>query len=188
MLCTQKFSMGNFFGATTHGILTHSGFRKYSRFGWPSLRFEVIAAQSEVIGKICRVTKNKRCCKSKTLRCCCCWWNRFSRGFAVVVDMEVPLMNPHIKNLEVRLRTTKKKDSSTSTPARIILGRRTLSFGSWLRLSWPKGVDKMLTHIWNLCNETAVIFSCNVPFYGRQCSVMFDLSAWEEPLRLIWQS
>ena len=39
----------NFFGAATHGILTHSGFRKYSQFGWPSLRFEVIAAKSEVI-------------------------------------------------------------------------------------------------------------------------------------------
>ena len=37
---------GKFFGAGTH-----SGFRKYSRFGWPSLCFEVIAAQSEVVGK-----------------------------------------------------------------------------------------------------------------------------------------
>ena len=55
----------NFFGATTHGILTHSAFRKCSRFGWPSLRFEVTAAQSEVVGqkpevlqKIRGVTKN----------------------------------------------------------------------------------------------------------------------------------
>ena len=62
-LCTLKFSTGIFFGATTHGILTHSGFRKCSRSGWPSLRFE--AAQSEVIGqklevlqKIRGVTKN----------------------------------------------------------------------------------------------------------------------------------
>ena len=27
-LCTRKFSMGNFFGVGTHGILTHSGVRK----------------------------------------------------------------------------------------------------------------------------------------------------------------
>ena len=27
-LCTRKFSMGKFFGASTHGIVTHSGFRK----------------------------------------------------------------------------------------------------------------------------------------------------------------
>ena len=50
-LRTRKFSMGKFFGASTYGILTHSGFRKCSRFGWPSLRFEVTAAQSEVIGQ-----------------------------------------------------------------------------------------------------------------------------------------
>ena len=48
---TQKFSTGNFFGASTHWILTHSGFRKYSWFWWPSLRFQVIAAQSEAIGQ-----------------------------------------------------------------------------------------------------------------------------------------
>ena len=64
-LRTHKLSTGRFFGAGTHGILTHSGFRKYSRLGWPSLLFEVIAAQSEVIGqkpvvlqKIRGVTKN----------------------------------------------------------------------------------------------------------------------------------
>ena len=51
MLCTRKFSRGKFFGASTHGILRHSRFRKYSRFWWPSLRFKVRAAQSEVIGK-----------------------------------------------------------------------------------------------------------------------------------------
>ena len=50
-LRTRKFSMGKFFGASTHGILTHSGFRQYSRLGWPSLRFEVTAAQSEVKGQ-----------------------------------------------------------------------------------------------------------------------------------------
>ena len=65
VLRTRKISTGRFFGAGTHGILTHSGFRKYSRLGWPSLLFEVIAAQSEVIGqkpvvlqKIRGVTKN----------------------------------------------------------------------------------------------------------------------------------
>ena len=50
-LRTWKFSMGNFFGASIYGILRHSWFRKYSWFGWPSLRFEVVAAQSEVKGK-----------------------------------------------------------------------------------------------------------------------------------------
>ena len=50
-LCIRKFSTGKFFGAATHGILMHSGFRKCSRFWWPSLRFEVTAAQSEVIGQ-----------------------------------------------------------------------------------------------------------------------------------------
>ena len=29
----RKFSTGKFLGASAHGILTHSGFRKYSRFG-----------------------------------------------------------------------------------------------------------------------------------------------------------
>ena len=64
-LRTRKSSTGKFFGATTHGILTHSGIRECSQFGGPSLRFEVIAAQSEVIGqkpvsfqKIRGVTKN----------------------------------------------------------------------------------------------------------------------------------
>ena len=32
----ENFWRGNFFGASTHGILTHSGFRKYNRFGWPT--------------------------------------------------------------------------------------------------------------------------------------------------------
>ena len=50
-LCAWKFSTGTFFRYSSHGMLAHSGFRKYNRFGWPSLRFEVIAAQSEVIGK-----------------------------------------------------------------------------------------------------------------------------------------
>ena len=50
-LHTRKFSTGKFFGTDTHGILTHSGFRKCRRFGWPSLGFKVIAAQSEVTGK-----------------------------------------------------------------------------------------------------------------------------------------
>ena len=50
-LPNQKYSTVKFFGATTHGILTHSGFRKCNRFGWPSLRFKVIAAQSEVRGQ-----------------------------------------------------------------------------------------------------------------------------------------
>ena len=50
-LRTQKFSTGNFFGAGIHRILTHSGFRKCSWFGWPSLRFELTAAQIEVIGQ-----------------------------------------------------------------------------------------------------------------------------------------
>ena len=36
-LRTWKFSKGNFFRAGTHRILTHSGFRIYSRFGWPTL-------------------------------------------------------------------------------------------------------------------------------------------------------
>ena len=31
-LRTQKFSAGKFFGDSTHGIITHSGFRKYSQF------------------------------------------------------------------------------------------------------------------------------------------------------------
>ena len=44
-LHTRKFSMANFFGANTQGVLTYSGFRRYSQFGWPSLRFEVTAAQ-----------------------------------------------------------------------------------------------------------------------------------------------
>ena len=68
-LRTRKFSTGKFFGASTHGILTHSGFRKCSCFGWPSLRFEVTAAQSEVRGrkrvvlqKIRGVTKNYHFC------------------------------------------------------------------------------------------------------------------------------
>ena len=51
ILRTRTFSTGNFFGATAHGILTHSGFRKCSRLGWPSLCFKVIAAQSEVIAQ-----------------------------------------------------------------------------------------------------------------------------------------
>ena len=46
-LRTWKFSTRKFFGARTHGILPHSGFRKHSWFGWPSLLFEVIAAQRE---------------------------------------------------------------------------------------------------------------------------------------------
>ena len=50
-LCAWKFSTGTSFRYSSHGMLAHSGFRKYNRFGWPSLRFEVIAAQSEVIGK-----------------------------------------------------------------------------------------------------------------------------------------
>ena len=50
-LRTRKFSTKKNFGAATSGILTHSGFRKYSLFGWPSLRFEVIEAQSQVIGQ-----------------------------------------------------------------------------------------------------------------------------------------
>ena len=33
-LRTRKFSMGKFFGASTHGILAHSGFRNYFCFGW----------------------------------------------------------------------------------------------------------------------------------------------------------
>ena len=36
-LRTRKFSTKKIFGAATSGILTHSGFRKYSLFGWPSL-------------------------------------------------------------------------------------------------------------------------------------------------------
>ena len=59
-LSTRKFTTGKLFEASTYGILTHSGFRKYGQFGWPSLRSEVIGAQSEVIGKISHVTENKR--------------------------------------------------------------------------------------------------------------------------------
>ena len=36
-LRTRKFSTKKNFGAATSGILTHSGFRKYSLFGWSSL-------------------------------------------------------------------------------------------------------------------------------------------------------
>ena len=50
-LRTQKFLTGKFFRAATNGILTPSGFRKYSQFEWPSLRFEVKAAQSRVKGQ-----------------------------------------------------------------------------------------------------------------------------------------
>ena len=47
-LRTRKLSRGKFFGAGTHWILTHSGFRKCIWFGWLTLCcFEVIAAQSE---------------------------------------------------------------------------------------------------------------------------------------------
>ena len=59
MLLTRWFSSGKFFGAVTQKIQTHSGFWKYSRFGWLSLRFEVTAAQSEVISK-------KRLCYKKS--------------------------------------------------------------------------------------------------------------------------
>ena len=48
----NRWHQVNFWGGPgTHGILTHSGFRKCSRFGWPGLRFEVTAAHSEVIGQ-----------------------------------------------------------------------------------------------------------------------------------------
>ena len=57
----ENFQQEKFFGASTFGILTHSEFRKYSRFGLPSLRFEVIAAQSKVIGKKRSCYKDKRC-------------------------------------------------------------------------------------------------------------------------------
>ena len=50
-LRTRKFPTGKLFGATNHGILTHSGFRKCCRFGWPSLCFEVTGAQSEAISQ-----------------------------------------------------------------------------------------------------------------------------------------
>ena len=50
-LCTQKFSTEKFFWAATLGILTLSVFKKCSRYWWLSLRFEVIAAQSEVTGQ-----------------------------------------------------------------------------------------------------------------------------------------
>ena len=75
--CARKFEKKWFFWvkrsvlenflllSSTHGILTHSGFRKCNCFGWPSLSFEVTAAQNVVIGqklevlqKIRGVTKN----------------------------------------------------------------------------------------------------------------------------------
>ena len=59
-LCTRKFSTGKFFGASTHGILTYSGFRKCNCFGWPSLRFEVTVAQNEVIGQKLEVLQKIR--------------------------------------------------------------------------------------------------------------------------------
>ena len=39
-----------FFGAGIHGTLTHSGFRKYISFGWPSLHSKFLATQSEATG------------------------------------------------------------------------------------------------------------------------------------------
>ena len=45
-----------FFGANTHGILMHSGFRKYNWFWWSSLRFEVITDQ---MGHKCQYLASK---------------------------------------------------------------------------------------------------------------------------------
>ena len=46
MIRSLKLSKRIFLGASTHGILTHSGFRKYIWFGWPNLRFEVMTCIS----------------------------------------------------------------------------------------------------------------------------------------------
>ena len=95
MLHTRKFSTGKFFGAATHEILTHSGFRKCSWFGWRSLHFEVLAAQSEVMvmvmPKTGGVTKNQRCDGSKSLRqflseCCKIKKSTWTPGLWVKVD------------------------------------------------------------------------------------------------------
>ena len=51
-----KFLSGKCFGASTHGILTHSRFR----YGWPSLRFEVIAAQKSAGLRKIRGVRNQR--------------------------------------------------------------------------------------------------------------------------------
>ena len=56
-----------FFAATTYGILTHSGFRKYSWFGWPRLRLEVRVDQSEVKYRSC-YEKSRGVKVSKSLR------------------------------------------------------------------------------------------------------------------------
>ena len=50
-LHTQKISKGFFWGLLTTESLRNQDSVGYSLFGWPSLRFEVIAAQSEVIGQ-----------------------------------------------------------------------------------------------------------------------------------------
>ena len=47
----KRFVPENFSGPIPTEFFMHSGFRKYSWFGWSSLRFEVIVAQSEVIWK-----------------------------------------------------------------------------------------------------------------------------------------
>ena len=72
-LRNRKFSTGKFIRASTHAILTNSGFKKYNWFGWPSLCFEVIAAQNDVIRKnrLC-YKKIKRCQFLKTL---CQFWS-----------------------------------------------------------------------------------------------------------------
>ena len=59
-LRTHKFSTGKFFGATTHRILTHSAFRECSRFGWPSLRFEVTAAHRPKPGSVTKKSEVSR--------------------------------------------------------------------------------------------------------------------------------
>ena len=67
-LRTRKFSKGKFFRAGTHRILTHSGFRIYSRFGWPTLCVRSYSGSKWGHGpKNGLVTKNKRCCKKLTL-------------------------------------------------------------------------------------------------------------------------
>ena len=65
-LRTRKFSMGKFFGASTHGILTHSGFRKciwkvgttnvWPCFGRPKLGE---CTKWGPLGKLWGVQKNK---------------------------------------------------------------------------------------------------------------------------------
>ena len=111
-LRTRKFSTGKFFGACTHGILTHSGFRKCSwldRASFSKLYPLKVRSQS----KTGSVTKNRWCNGSISLNCLepsLTLYNRFEIWRFLRLNLVRHILKAYYESFSKIIRGHKYKD------------------------------------------------------------------------------